>query len=57
MGFHIISRIVTGLDAIIDINGIYGMTQHSIGIEIDNIEEAKKIKNVIDSDKFREVLD
>ena len=57
MVFLIISRIVTGLDAIIDINGIYGMTQHSIGIEIDNIEEAKKIKNVIDSDKFREVLD
>jgi hypothetical protein len=44
-------------ESIIDINGIYGMTQHSIGIEIDNIEEGKKIKNVIDSDKFREVLD
>ena len=44
-------------NSIIDINGDYGMTQHSIGIEVDNIEEATNIKNIIESEKFKKILD
>ena len=44
-------------DSIIDIDGKYGMTQHSIAIKVSNIDEANYIKNYIDSDDFRDILD
>jgi hypothetical protein len=43
-------------DAIIDIDGVLGMTQHSMAIEIKNMEEGTKIKTTIESEKFQEVL-
>jgi hypothetical protein len=37
--------------------GEYGMTKNSMGIKIDNIEEAENIKRVLESEIFRkEVL-
>jgi hypothetical protein len=44
-------------NSIIDINGDYGMTQHAIAIEIKDIAEGENIKRVIDSNKFKEILD
>ena len=44
-------------DVIIDINGDYGMTQHSIGIEIYSIEEAEELKRVLLSDKFNKFIE
>ena len=42
--------------SIIDIDGIYGMTQGTMGIEISNIDEGKKIKKYIESDEFKNIL-
>lgn len=43
-------------NSIIDINGEYGLTQHSIGIKIYNMEEGNNIKQVIESEKFKDIL-
>ncbi len=43
-------------NSIIDINGKYGMTQHSMGIKIENNEEGIKIKKVLESEEFKRVL-
>ena len=43
-------------DSIIDINGDYGLTQHSIGIKIYNIEEGDNIKKAIETEKFKDIL-
>jgi hypothetical protein len=43
-------------NSVIDINGDYGMTQHSIGIKINNIEEGNKIKKYIESIEFKNIL-
>jgi hypothetical protein len=43
-------------DVIIDINGDYGMTQHSMGIMVSDIEEANNIKRALLSDKFNDFL-
>jgi hypothetical protein len=46
-----ISKVIFGdsgiNNAIIDIKGEFGMTQHSIAIKIDTLEEGKKIKKII----------
>lgn len=39
-------------EAILDFDGEYGMTQHAMAIKFDNHDEAIKIKNVLESDKF-----
>lgn len=44
-------------NSIIDDNGKYGMTQHAIAIEIKDLAEGESIKRVIDSNKFKEILD
>lgn len=47
----------TGInDVIIDMEGKYGLTQCSIGIKIDSIEEGLKLKNTLESEKFKKVL-
>jgi len=47
----------TGIyNSIIDMDGKYGMTHHSMAIKIDNEEEGKDIKNAIESEKFKDVL-
>lgn len=43
-------------DAVIDIEGNYGMTQHSMAIKIDSIEEGTLIKKAILSDEFKEII-
>ena len=57
-----VSKVIFGesgiYNAIIDMKGKYGMTQHSMGITVNNIEEAENIKRVLESEIFRkEVLD
>ena len=56
-----ISKVIfgeTGINnAIIDINGEYGMTQHSIGIKIDTLEEGEEIKEIIESIKFKDIIE
>lgn len=44
-------------DAIIDINGIYGMTQHAYAIKIENMTQGKKLKQYLESAEFKEILD
>lgn len=47
----------TGIyNAIIDINGIYGMTQQSMAIPISSYKEGKKIKQFLESNEFKEIL-
>jgi len=41
---------------IIDMEGKYGMTQHSMAIQVDNLEEATYISKVIESDKFDKII-
>ena len=43
-------------DVIIDMEGEYGMTQHSMAIEVSTIEEAKYIKKALLSKNFNEFL-
>lgn len=51
-----ISKVIFGdsgiYNPIIDIEGKYGMTQHAMAIQVDDLEEAKKICEAITSDKF-----
>lgn len=55
-----ISKIIFGESGInhviIDIDGVYGMTQGAIGIKINNIKEGENIKNVLLSNKFKKIL-
>ena len=44
-------------DVIIDLEGIYGMTQHSIGIEVSDEIEANNIKSALMSKKFTKFLE
>jgi hypothetical protein len=59
-GFFGISKIIfgeTGINTpILDINGEYGMTQQTMAIQIDNIEEGENIKNALMCTKFKEVI-
>jgi len=41
---------------VIDMEGKYGMTQHSMAIQVDNLEEATYISKVIESDKFDKII-
>jgi hypothetical protein len=43
-------------DVIIDMNGEYGMTQHSMAIKVESLEEAQNIKDVLISDEFTDFL-
>jgi hypothetical protein len=43
-------------NSIIDVDGEYGMTQHAMAIEIKDLTEGESIKKVIDSNKFKEIL-
>jgi len=51
-----VSKVIFGDSGIykpvIDMDGKYGMTQHSMAIKVDNLEEATFISKVIESDKF-----
>ena len=43
-------------NSIIDIEGIYGMTQHSIAILIENIDNGNIIKKYIESNNFKYIF-
>ena len=55
-----ISKVIFGesgiYNTIIDMEGIYGMTQGTMAIEILNFEEGEKIKKYIESDTFKNIL-
>lgn len=59
-GFFGISKVIFGFgginDVIVDIEGKYGMTQHAIGIEVADEEEAQELKKVLESDEFNNIL-
>ena len=56
-----IPKIILGtgekLYPLVDINGEYGMMQNSFGIKINSIEDALNIKNAIESDKFKKIIE
>ena len=41
---------------VIDMDGSYGMTQHSMGIKVDNLKDATTICTVITSEKFNAII-
>jgi hypothetical protein len=41
---------------IIDLDGVYGMTEHALAIEVNNLEEATNLKLALLSTKFNETL-
>jgi len=55
-----VSKVIFGDSGIykpvIDMDGKYGMTQHSMAIQVDNLEEATNISKVIESDKFDKII-
>ena len=57
---HFIPKIIFGDSGInnclLDINGEYGVTNHGIGILIENIEDANRMKEFLDSDDFKKIL-
>lgn len=60
LGHFGISKIIFGetgiYDVIIDMEGKYGMTQHSMAIQVDTLEEGRLIKEAICSESFKEIL-
>ena len=59
-GFFGISKVIFGdsgiYNPIIDMEGKYGMTQHSMAIKVDNLEEAKNISKAIESERFNKII-
>lgn len=55
-----ISKVIFGdnglNDAIIDMEGKYGMSENSMAIKVDNIEEATNIKKALLSNNFKEII-
>ena len=43
-------------NAIIDYDGLYGMTQHAMAIKIESYEEGVNIKKAIESKNFQDIL-
>jgi len=56
-----ISKVIFGdsgiNEPIIDINGIYGMTQHAMAIKVENIHDANKLYQSLKSDKMTILID
>ena len=59
-GHFEVSKVIFGDSGIykpvIDMEGKYGMTQHSMAIQVDTLEEATNIGKVIESDKFDKII-
>jgi hypothetical protein len=59
-GHFSISKVIFGdsgiYNTIIDMEGKYGMTQHSMAIRVDNLEEAINVDKAIKSDKFNKII-
>jgi len=60
LGHFGVSKVIIGdsgvENAIIDIEGKYGMTHHAMGFPVNNQREAKLIKKALLTDKFQRVL-
>jgi len=60
LGHFGVSKVIFGdtgiYDVIFDMEGKYGMTQHSMAIEVANLVDAKNIKKALMSEKFKEIL-
>ena len=46
----------SGIIPVIDIEGKYGMTQHSMAIPVSSLEEAQSIEKFISSNKFKKII-
>lgn len=63
-GFFGIPKIIFGdnggdtgiYNAIIDVNGVFGLTNHAIGFTIKDEKEGKNVKKAIESESFKEVI-
>jgi hypothetical protein len=59
-GHFRVSKVIFGdsgiYKPIIDMEGKYGMTQHSMAIQVDNLEEAINISKVIESANFDKII-
>ena len=55
-----VSKVIFGdsgiYNPVIDMEGKYGMTQHSMAIKVENLEEATNISKVIESRKFDKII-
>ena len=55
-----VSKVIFGdsgiYNPIIDMEGNYGMTQHSMAIQVDNLEEANNISKVVESEQFNTII-
>jgi len=55
-----ISKVIFGdnglNDVIIDMEGQYGMSENSMAIQVDSLEEANNIKRALLSDKFKDII-
>lgn len=55
-----ISKVIFGdnglNDVVIDLNGEYGMSENSMAIQVDNLQEACNIKNALLSNKFNDII-
>ena len=60
LGHFGISKVIFGdsgiYNAIIDMDGKYGMTQHAMAIRVSSRREAKAVKHALESPEFRTVL-
>ena len=43
-------------NAVVDFDGLYGMTQHAMAIKVDSLSEANMIKQALESKKFKQLL-
>lgn len=55
-----ISKVIFGdsgiSNPIIDMGGNYGMTEHSMGIQVETLEEANNVSSAIKTEKFKNVI-
>jgi hypothetical protein len=55
-----ISKVIFGdsgiSNPIIDMSGNYGMTEHSMGIQVETLDEANNVSNAIRTEKFKDVI-
>jgi hypothetical protein len=61
-GMFGVSKVVFGDNCVIhtvveDVEGKYGMTEHAIGIQVANAEEARDLKNALSSPVFAQLLE
>jgi len=60
-GHFTIPKVIFGdsgiYNAVVDFDGLYGMTQHAMAIKVASLSEANMIKQALESKKFKQLLD